>query len=171
MGASTFDEGLRALARAVIDEAVSSGRTVGTAESCTGGLVAAALTEIPGSSAVVRGGIVSYDPAVKVSVLGVDQGIIDDPAVGVVSTECAAQMCQGAARVLGCDVAVSVTGIAGPGGAEPGKPVGTVCFGLVAQGHVRTLVRNFPGDRAAVRRAAVSQALGLLREGLAELTS
>lgn len=144
------------------------GLTVGTAESCTGGLVAGCLTAVPGSSAVVRGGVVSYAIAVKRSVLGVSDEVLDTPGVGAVSSACAAQMAEGARRVLACDVAVSVTGIAGPGGAEPGKPVGTVWFGLAWPGGTRTCRKLFSGDRAEVRRAAVSTAVALLREGVVE---
>lgn len=157
------------LARRVVELGVANGVTVGTAESCTGGLVSGALTAISGSSAVVRGGIVSYDPEVKHDVLGVEEDVIADPGRGVVSSDCAGQMCRGAARVLKCDVAVSVTGIAGPTGAEPGKPVGTVWFGLFSGGHVRTVLHHFSGSREEVRSKATSCALTLLREGIEEL--
>ena len=156
------------LAKEVVTSAVAHGVTVGTAESCTGGLVSGAITAIPGSSSALRGGIVSYDPAVKHDVLGVAQDVIDDPARGVVSADCAHQMCVGARRVLGCDVAVSVTGIAGPGGEEPGKPVGTVWFGLATPHTVKTECLLFSGDRDAVRNAAVAHALELLCEGIEE---
>ena len=159
------------LSREVIELGLERGVTVGTAESCTGGLVCAALTAISGSSAVVRGGIVSYDPEVKHDVLGVESDVIQDPARGVVSSDCARQMCQGAARVLKCDVAVSVTGIAGPTGAAPGKPIGTVWFGLSYGGRTKTELCHFEGDREAVRNQAVSWALSLLREGILELSS
>ncbi len=98
----------------------SAGITLGTAESCTGGLVSGCLTAVSGSSAVVRGGVVSYAVPVKQALLGVTDEVVSTPGVGVVSGECAEQMARGARLALGCDVAVSVTGIAGPGGAEPG---------------------------------------------------
>ena len=142
------------------------GLTVGTAESCTGGLVAGAITEVAGSSSVLRGGVVSYAPEVKHDVLGVAQATIDGP--GVVSVACAREMAEGAQRVLGCDVAVSVTGIAGPSGEEPGKPVGTVCLGLATESELIAQVHLFAGDRAEVRLRAVACALGLLCEGLME---
>ncbi len=151
-----------ALCERIIRVASGAHLTVGTAESCTGGLVCGALTDVPGSSAVVRGGIVSYAVPVKESVLGVPDSITQNPQVGVVSSECAAAMCKGACRVLACDVAVSVTGIAGPGGEEPGKPVGTVWFGVASSVGTSTFVRVFPGDRAAVRAQAVDFALGLI---------
>ena len=146
------------------------GVTLGTAESCTGGLVSGGLTAGPGSSLVVRGGVVSYAIPVKHEVLGVSSEVLDAPGVGAVSSECAEQMAQGARRVLGCDVAVSVTGIAGPGGAEPGKPVGTVWMGLATARGSRTVLNEFPGDRAEVRRAAVERAVELLREGVVEIS-
>ena len=123
-------ERLYELASQVVEKGSELGLTVGTAESCTGGLVAGCLTAVPGSSSVVRGGVVSYAIPVKHEVLGVSQQVLDEPGVGAVSSECACQMAEGARRVLGCDVAVSLTGIAGPGGEEPGKPVGTVWMGL-----------------------------------------
>lgn len=152
----------------LVREAAARGVTVGTAESCTGGLVAGSLTAVPGSSAVVRGGVVSYAIPVKHEVLGVSSEVLDAPGVGAVSSECAAQMAEGARRVLGADVAVSVTGIAGPGGEEPGKPVGTVWMGLATSAGVRTRLFLFDGDRAEVRRCAVEAAVGLLREGVME---
>lgn len=155
--------------RHLIARASERGVTIGTAESCTGGMICSALTDIPGSSAVVRGGIVSYAVAIKESVLGVSPSITNDPAVGVVSAECAEAMCMGARRVLGCDLAVSTTGIAGPGGAEPGKPVGTVWFGVASDRGVRSRLRTFSGDRSHVRAQAVDEALSLLLEELDSL--
>lgn len=171
MGMTQLDDAMWEMAAQVIRDASAQGIRLGTAESCTGGLVAGALTAVPGSSAVVRGGIVSYDPDVKHDVLGVHRAIIDDPALGVVSYDCAIEMCDGARKVLSCDVAVSVTGIAGPGGAEPGKPVGTVWFGLATPKHTRAECCCFAGDRAAVRERAVIHALELLREGIEELSN
>lgn len=146
------------------------GLTLGTAESCTGGLVSACLTAVPGSSDVVRGAVVSYAVAVKRAVLGVSDEVLDDPARGAVSSECAAQMASGARRALGCDVAVSITGIAGPGGAEPGKPVGTVWMGACGPQGAATRLHEFPGDRAHVRHQAVRCAISLLRETVVEMS-
>lgn len=162
------DGRLRELAARVIEAGSARGLTVGTAESCTGGLVAGCLTAVPGSSSVVRGGVVSYAIPVKHEVLGVSQEVLDAPGVGAVSSECALQMAEGARRVLACDVAVSVTGIAGPGGEEPGKPVGTVWMGLCTPMGPRSEVNLFSGTRAEVRSAAVARALELLCEGLVE---
>ena len=153
-----------ALAAEVLERARNTGATLGTAESCTGGLVAATLTAIPGSSEVVRGGVVSYWAEVKRDVLGVPEDVIE--TFGVVSEQCARAMAEGAARVLGCDYTVSTTGIAGPGGAEPGKPVGTVCFGLHTPQGDRTLTTRRGSSRDEVRSLAVRTALRLLLEEL-----
>ena len=153
-----------ALAAEVLERARNTGATLGTAESCSGGLVAATLTAIPGSSEVVRGGVVSYWAEVKRDVLGVPEDVIE--TFGVVSEQCARAMAEGAARVLGCDYTVSTTGIAGPGGAEPGKPVGTVCFGLHTPQGDRTLTTSRGSSRDEVRSLAVRTALRLLLEEL-----
>lgn len=153
-----------ALAAEVLERARNTGATLGTAESCTGGLVAATLTATPGSSEVVRGGVVSYWAEVKRDVLGVPEDVIE--TFGVVSEQCARAMAEGAARVLGCDYTVSTTGIAGPGGAEPGKPVGTVCFGLHTPQGDRTLTTSRGSSRDEVRSLAVRTALRLLLEEL-----
>lgn len=144
----------------------SRGVTLGTAESCTGGLVAGAITAVPGSSEALLGGVVSYALSVKERVLGVRHETLE--SFGAVSSECAAEMSQGARRIIGCDVAVSVTGIAGPGGAEPGKPVGTVWFGLTSPNGTTTHVEKFEGDRQEVRDQAVVHAIGLLHDGVME---
>ncbi|MBP3893299.1 MAG: CinA family protein [Atopobiaceae bacterium] len=153
-------------ARQVVELATKRKVTFGCAESCTGGLVSGAVTAVPGSSVSFRGAVVSYVTPVKHDVLGVEAWILDDVELGVVSGECAEQMAQGTRRVIGCDVAVSVTGIAGPGGAEPGKPVGTVWFGLSTSSGVSSECHHFSGSREEVRDKAVVQALRLLREGI-----
>lgn len=160
------DGDLFGASEALLAAARARGLTLGCAESCTGGLVSACLTAVPGSSDVVRGAVVSYAIPVKRDLLGVDGAVLDDPALGAVSRECAEQMAAGARGALGCDVAVSVTGIAGPGGEEPGKPVGTVWFGLSWPGGTRAEALLLPGDREDVRRGAVGHALGLLAEGV-----
>lgn len=161
----TWDDAC-ARATQVLEHARAAGLTLGTAESCTGGLVEGALTAVPGSSSSVKGAIGSYACSVKHDILGVSQEVLD--GVGPVSPECAAQMAQGAVRALGCDVAVSVTGIAGPGGEEPGKPVGLVWFGVCrgSQTHTESVV--FSADRAGVRLGAVMHALGLLEQACDE---
>ena len=133
-----------------------------TAESCTGGLVAAAITDIPGISEVYAGSVVAYENAVKMRLLGVPEDVLIKH--GAVSEECAHFMAAGAAAALQCDHAVSTTGIAGPSGAVPGKPVGTVCMGYYIAGKVFTETNHFTGDREQVRSAAVQRALGRLIE-------
>ena len=152
------------LASAVRAELVGSGRTLGCAESCTGGLVAGALTSVSGSSEYFKGGVVSYWPSVKEDVLGVPAEVIG--RFGVVSRECAVAMAEGARRVMGCDFSVSTTGIAGPGGAEPGKPVGTVWIAVAGPDGSTAELLHADGDRSAVRRAATERALELLLEML-----
>lgn len=137
----------------------SRGLTVGTAESCTGGAVAAAITAIAGCSDYFRGGVVAYSLDAKRDLLGVPGAVLDQ--FGAVSEECARAMAEGARRALGADLAVSTTGIAGPGGAEPGKPVGLVFIAL-ADGDGTACARHvFIGDRAAVIAAAARETLAL----------
>jgi len=136
------------------------GLTCATAESCTGGGVGSAITSVAGSSAVFAGGVISYANEVKRDVLGVSQATLD--TVGAVSSETAAQMAAGVRKLLGVDLAVSLTGIAGPDGGSAEKPVGLVWFGLATADGVRTEKAIFRGDRAKVREQAVMHALGML---------
>lgn len=136
------------------------GFTCATAESCTGGGIGSAITAVPGSSDIFVGGVISYSNEVKHNVLGVASDTL--ATVGAVSSETAAQMAEGARKLLGADVAVSVTGIAGPGGGSDTKPVGLVWFGIASNEGVRTEKAIFPGDREAVRGATVRHALGML---------
>ncbi|MGN0832657.1 MAG: CinA family protein [Kiritimatiellia bacterium] len=142
------------------------GLTCATAESCTGGGVGSAITAVPGSSAVFAGGVISYANAVKERVLGVATETL--ATVGAVSAETAAQMAAGVRRLLQADLAVAVTGVAGPDGGSDAKPVGLVWFGLATAAGTRTEQRRFGGDRAQVRAQAVAHALGLLAEGADE---
>jgi nicotinamide-nucleotide amidase len=140
----------------------SRGVMLATAESCTGGLIAAALTAITGSSDVVDRGFVTYSNAAKTEMLGVPASLIE--TVGAVSREVAEKMAEGALTRSHAQMAVSVTGVAGPGGGSEAKPVGLVWFGLAQTGHgVSASSRVFSGDRAAVREATVQEALALLR--------
>jgi nicotinamide-nucleotide amidase len=142
-----------------------AGRKIATAESCTGGLVAGALTDIAGSSDVVERGFVTYSNEAKAELLGVPTEILAKH--GAVSAQVARAMAEGALKHSRADVAVAITGIAGPGGATAGKPVGLVYFGLAAKGAETRVERHqFSGDRAAVREASVTTALGLLAEAL-----
>jgi len=138
---------------------------IAAAESCTGGMVAVALTDVAGSSAVVERGFVTYSNAAKVEMLGVAPATL--AAHGAVSEEVAREMAQGALNHSGAQLAVSITGIAGPGGSEH-KPEGRVCFGLAMAGHpTHTETREFgaPG-RAEVRRLSRDHALRLLHDAL-----
>lgn len=136
-----------------------------TAESCTGGMVAAALTDAAGASEWFCGGAVCYSNGLKRRMLNVPAAVLD--AHGAVSEETAAAMCAGL-TALGADAGVSVTGIAGPGGGSADKPVGTVCFGICAGGApATTCTQRFEGDRAAVRAAATLFALRQLAAALA----
>lgn len=155
---------LRRLAQEVLRRADETGVTLGCAESCTGGLVASTLTEVPGSSNSFVGGVVSYWVSVKERVLGVDPAIVEEH--GVVSEQTARAMALGARDALGCDCAVSTTGIAGPTGAEPGKPVGTVCFCVAGPRRVRTFTTCRGSSRSEVRELAVQAALEALLEAL-----
>lgn len=150
-------------AETLVELLKARGLTCATAESCTGGGVGAAITAVPGSSAVFYGGVISYDNSVKESVLGVTRETLS--SVGAVSSECAAQMANGARRLLKTDLAVSLTGIAGPDGGSEEKPVGLVWFGLASKDGVRTEKAIFAGDRAQVRAQAVLHALGMLTIG------
>jgi nicotinamide-nucleotide amidase len=132
-----------------------------TAESCTGGMIAAACTDLAGSSDWFERGFVSYSNAAKNELLGVDPALIE--AQGAVSEVVARAMASGAVRHSHAQVSVAVTGVAGPGGGSVAKPVGTVWFGFCVEGALTSELRRFDGDRAAVRRATVQHALeGLL---------
>ena len=137
------------------------GLTLGTAESCTGGLVAGRLTSVPGSSDVVRGGIVAYDNGIKEQLLGVSPELLAKH--GAVSAEVAAAMATGACERLGVDVAVSVTGIAGPGGGTPEKPVGLVLFHAAGPMGEESLRFEIPGEREWIRARSAVAALHLVR--------
>ena len=154
-----LDELIAACAAELVAKLRAQGKTCATAESCTGGGVGYAITAVPGASEVFLGGVVSYANSVKHGVLGVSQDVLDCP--GPVSEECARQMAEGARRLLKADFAVSVTGLAGPGG-DGIHPQGCVWFGLATP--EKTIAKNviFPGERPIVRRAAILHALSLL---------
>jgi nicotinamide-nucleotide amidase len=136
--------------------------TLATAESCTGGLIAAALTAIAGSSSVVMAGFVTYSNQAKHRMLGVPLPVLAEH--GAVSESVARRMAEGARQEAEVDMAVSCTGIAGPGGATPGKPVGLVHLAVATAAGTQAVRCVFPGDRAAVRAATVAEAFRLLRE-------
>lgn len=152
-------------ATAVLDACRKRGWKAVTAESCTGGLVAAALTEIPGSSDVVDRGFVTYSNAAKVQMLGVPQGMLDYPGPGAVSRETAEAMARGALAHSNADAAVAITGIAGPG-SDGNKPEGLVHFAAASRSGALVHVKKEYGPlgRANVRHQSVLQALAMLRE-------
>ena len=141
-----------------------AGKTLATAESCTGGGMGDALTAVSGSSAVYKGGIVSYCNEIKHALLGVDENLLEE--LGAVSGPVAREMAIGARNALSADVAVSVTGLAGPGGDEYGNPVGTVFIGYADAKTALAREYHFSGDREEVRRQAICSALELILENL-----
>jgi nicotinamide-nucleotide amidase len=157
-------EDIRAAASAVLEACRARGLKVATAESCTGGLVAGALTEIAGSSDVVDRGFVTYSNEAKQQMLGVPAATIE--TYGAVSRETAEAMARGALGSANADLAVAVTGIAGPGGGSPGKPVGLVHFAAASRSGALTQAEMRYGDigRSAVRHQSVLQALAMLKE-------
>ncbi|ONF51202.1 CinA family protein [Methylobacterium radiotolerans] len=162
------DAELLARAEALVAAYAADGRTIATAESCTGGLVAGLLTAVPGSSAVLERGFVTYSNEAKAEAIGVPMDLIRRH--GAVSEPVARAMAAGALAASRASVAVAITGIAGPGGGSAEKPVGLVHFGLGQRdGETRHLERRY-GDlgRAGIRRAAVADALGLLEGALGD---
>lgn len=158
-----WTEPLAELASHALAACRTRGLRVATAESCTGGMVAAALTEIAGSSDVVDRGFVTYSNAAKAEMLGVALPLIEQ--VGAVSDEVARAMAEGAIARSPAGVAVAITGIAGPGGATAHKPVGLVHFAVSRRGGATESERHvLPGDRAAIRRRSVAIALRMIRE-------
>jgi nicotinamide-nucleotide amidase len=157
-----FDPETLALAETVLSACRAKGWHLATAESCTGGLVAAALTAIAGSSDVVERGFVTYSNEAKSELLGVPAATI--AAHGAVSAQTGAAMAKGAVAKAGVDLAVSITGVAGPGGGTPQKPVGLVYLGVARKdGAAHVERRIFPGDRTEIRQAALVLALELLK--------
>jgi nicotinamide-nucleotide amidase len=151
-----------------VDDVVArllSGRRIATAESCTAGLVAARLTDRPGSSDYVMGGVVSYSNEAKAELLGIDPALIEKH--GAVSEPVAEAMAAGALQRFGADTAVAITGIAGPGGGTPEKPVGTVCFTVkLADGSTDTRTLRLPGNRSDIRERSTTVAMHMLRRAL-----
>jgi PncC family amidohydrolase len=156
------DDPLLVLAERLQGRCLGAGLTVATAESCTGGLVAHLLTEVPGSSGYLRGGIVAYADEAKAALLGVPPDVI--AAHGAVSAQVAVAMAEGARARLEVDAAVGVTGVAGPGGGTPEKPVGLVYVAVAGLGAPDVRRFHWPGDRAANKRSSARAALELLLE-------
>jgi nicotinamide-nucleotide amidase len=165
LGRFAYGEGNQDLAAVVLERCRQRQLHVAVGESCTGGLLGARLTAAAGSSDVFLGGVVAYANEAKVGMLGVSAELID--RAGAVSEEVALAMASGAAGRFGASVGIGVTGIAGPGGGTPDKPVGTVCIAVVGPGWRRSLHSVFPGDRAEIRFRATQAALDAVRQGLA----
>lgn len=159
-------ESIRKLAEALVKELNESGKAVATAESCTGGWVAKAITDIPGSSAVFGYGIVSYANGAKESIIGVQNQTLEKH--GSVSAEVVEEMAQGTLHLSGADIAVAVSGVAGPAGGTKEKPVGMVWFAWAVRdgtdASVDTKCEQFSGDRELIREASVAYALQGVRE-------
>lgn len=161
IGSGYFGDDATSLEGAIVAELVRRGLTIATAESCTGGAVADALVGVPGASRTFRGAIVAYANDVKTSLLGVPEATL--ATVGAVSEETALAMARGARQRLGTDVALSTTGIAGPDGGTPEKPVGLVWFGYAGpDGGAQAVKATFPGNRADIRTRAATAALSLI---------
>lgn len=157
------------LAERLVQALRAKNKTVCFAESCTGGLAAASVVSVPGASAVFYGGIVAYDNSVKRSLLGVSEEVL--MTAGAVSEACALQMASGARTAIGTDLAISVTGIAGPGGGSAEKPVGLVYLGIAGDAGVRALklLLGDAGDRTAIRERAVCEMLTAALEEMEKL--
>jgi nicotinamide-nucleotide amidase len=165
LGAHCYGEGDADVAGVVLDLLAERGGRLATAESCTGGLIGGRLTAIPGSSRVYQGGVVAYDNDVKLHLAGVSAEVL--ATHGAVSEAVAREMATGVARMLEADAALAVTGIAGPTGAVPGKPVGTVWIAVLWREQLRVFTHVLPGTREAVRRRAAQWALDYLRRVVA----
>ena len=154
------------LAGEVISQLTAQGMTIATAESCTGGLIAGALTSIPGSSEVVYGGFVTYANEAKIAMVGVPYGMLRE--FGAVSKEVASALAEGAMNAAGTHVGVAVTGIAGPGGGSPEKPVGLVHFAVATAETTRNLKKTYDPSwtRDQIRHASVIEALKLVKKAI-----
>jgi nicotinamide-nucleotide amidase len=159
-------EAIRKLAEALVTELASSGKAVATAESCTGGWLAKAITDVAGSSEVFGYGIVCYANGAKESILGVQNQTLEDH--GSVSAEVVAEMAKGSLHLSGADIGIAVSGVAGPGGGTKEKPVGLVWFAWAVRDGARAMVdtqlEHFTGDRELIREASVAYALQGARE-------
>ncbi|MDO5044495.1 MAG: CinA family protein [Coriobacteriia bacterium] len=159
----TFDE-LILMSSKLIDLAREKAVRFTFAESCTGGLASAMITEVSGSSDVYDGGVCTYANRIKTKLIGVDPSTLSQH--GAVSSETAFEMSEGVLDLMGVDIAISITGIAGPGGAQKDKPVGTVWFGCTHHKQSQTYLKHFEGNRSEVRRQSVAFAFSLLEDAL-----
>jgi nicotinamide-nucleotide amidase len=160
-GSFVYGEGDDDLAALLLAECAEQQATIAVAESCTGGLLGARLAAIPGASAVLQGGVIAYDNAVKVRELGVPEALL--AAHGAVSEEVARAMATGVRKRFGTTIGLSVTGIAGPTGGSPEKPVGTVWVAVDRAGTVHAAKAVLPGDRTEIRQRAAQLVLDRLR--------
>jgi nicotinamide-nucleotide amidase len=166
-GGAPSGEGIDPLVRSLAARLEATGQTLATTESCTGGLLAAAITDLPGSSAFFSGGVIPYNNSMKHELLGVPEDVL--AARGAVSAEVAIAMAEGARERLGTDLALSITGIAGPAADGTDKPVGLTFIGLAGPDLVLVKQFNWKGDRWENRRLSVEAALKLILESLAEV--
>jgi nicotinamide-nucleotide amidase len=164
VGRSIYGQNDADLAAVVLDLCRSRGLTIGVAESCSGGLLGARLTAIPGSSDVVFGGVISYSNEMKTRLLGVEDAVLR--AHGAVSEPVVRQMARGARSAAKSDIGLAITGVAGPGGGTPEKPVGMVWIAIDVQGEVTTRELRLWGDRDEVRQRSAQWTLELLRHAL-----
>lgn len=164
VGESIYGEGDADLAAVILELCRARKLTIGVAESCTGGLLGARLTAIAGSSDVVLGGVIAYHNSVKSTLLGVEESALREH--GAVSEPVVRQMAAGARRAVGSDVGMAITGVAGPGGGTPEKPVGTVWVAVDVRGEVKTRLLRMWGDRDEIRQRSAQWTLELLRQQL-----
>jgi nicotinamide-nucleotide amidase len=169
LGDHVYAEDMTDLNAVVVNALSAKGWTMAVAESCTGGLIGAAITDVEGASAVFNGGALTYANSAKTNVLNVSEGLLAEH--GAVSSPVAEAMATGARSLLGCDVALSVTGIAGPDGGSDDKPVGTTCIGLASPHGVWSKRLRFRSFRGRNRELAVSHALDAMRRYLASSTT
>jgi nicotinamide-nucleotide amidase len=161
LGYLVYGEGEGRLEQVLGELLRKKGKTLAAAESCTGGLLGKTLTDVAGSSDYFLGSAVTYSNEAKIGLLGVKPATLE--TYGAVSEETAAEMADGARRVFGADYGIAITGVAGPGGGTPAKPVGTVCFGLSRSDGLYTFTDNYLGDRTRVRRRATLRAMDIVR--------
>ena len=159
-----LDKELIIIANQIKHQAIEKNYTISVAESCTGGLIAAYLTSVPGSSGYFSSGIVSYSNDAKIKLLNVPTNILTN--FGAVSKETAECMAVGVQKLMGTNIAISVTGIAGPDGGSKTKPVGMVCFGLCGSGLTNSSTHYFTGKREEIRHLACRQALLMILDCL-----
>ncbi|UCF36875.1 MAG: competence/damage-inducible protein A [Acidobacteriota bacterium] len=161
LGQSVYSDAEMSLAEALGAKLTALSKTISVAESCTGGMIGSMLTEVPGSSVYFEGGVISYSNAVKSRLLDVESGVLEEH--GAVSEPCARAMALGVRRLLGTDIGLSVTGVAGPGGGSEEKPVGTVFIGLAHGGDCEVRKLHLPGSRDAIRLRTCNLALDWVR--------